>query len=737
VEEPEGGEPLSEAVCRRLEASRALLVLDNCEHVVDAAAEVAALLLSSCAGLAIVATSREPLLVDGELTWTVPAMTHQEAKQLFHQRAFAVRPEPQLDADDEEALVEICRRLDGLPLAIELAAARTRALSPRQIADGLERRFDLLSNGPRTGPGRHATLRASMDWSYELLGEEREVLRYLGVFAGGFDVEAIRDVHPAATIEQLAALVDRSLVLVEDAPERNRYRLLETVRSYALERLVAAGEHDEARSRHGDHYLALAEAAEPNFSGPQQQAWLSRLKADQDNLVAALTWTRDQGQSERLARLVVAMTPYWLERSQWSECEAWLNAAATGDDLPAGLHAQVLTCRCYLETWLGHWGVVPALASEALTLARGSGAKREEGRALGYLAVISALAMGADPARPYFEAATALARSTGDTWGVANLFTFFSLARLFQADPFESTRLLEEAMTLAHDRGDGRTLRLASAVAGLAAILQGRLEQAASLATHAVSDARTASHASALIVGLATEGWVDALRGAVDSAVSASGEAVVVARESGELRAFEALAMSVCGWALHVRGEREASLRTLGDASDLMRGSELPRWVGLPLVLLAEVQLDASDLSGARKSLEEASSVGTASGYPWILGRARQVQARLLAGDGDYEGAESHLHQAISLHKIAGDLVGWCDARRRRGLRGRRIPPPPGDKPAQDRRRSGGLVRRSRLVGGRVYRSRPSGCGAAPVGRRRCPASGPGNHCWSRKRFRS
>jgi DNA-binding CsgD family transcriptional regulator len=335
---------------------------------------------------------------------------------------------------------------------------------------------------------------------------------------------------------------------------------------------------------------------------------------------------------------------------------------ASARDVSAVLRARVLTCRCYLETWLGHWAVVPALASEALTLARGAGAEREEGRALGYLAVISALAMGADTARPYFEAAATLARSTGDTWGLANLFTFFSLSRLFQADPFEPARLLDEAMIIARERGDGRTLRLTGAVAGLAAISQGHLERAATLAEHAVTKARTAKHAAALIIGLATEAWVHALKGDLDSAVSASSQAVAVARESGEPRAFQALALSVCGRALQVRGERDASLKTLGDAVELMRGSELPRWVGLPLVFLAEVQLDAGDEAGARRSLEEATSVATASGYPWILGRARQAQARLLADTGDYGSAESHFHQAIPLHKVANDVVGWCDA---------------------------------------------------------------------------
>jgi predicted ATPase/DNA-binding CsgD family transcriptional regulator len=661
VEEPEGGEPVSEAVCERLRGGPALVVLDNCEHVVEGAAEVAAVLLSGVDVLTILATSREPLAVEGELTWTVPALTDQDAMHLFHQRAAMVRPDRPLSVDDDDAVMEVCRRLDGLPLAIELAAARTRTLSPRQIASRLEQRFELLANGPRTVPARQATLRASIDWSYELLGEERAVLRHLAVFAGSFDMDALIAVHPSATVEQLAALVDRSLVVVEDVAEGNRYRLPESIRAYALERLAADGEHDRARANHLDHYLALAERAEPHISGPERLEWLTRLGIDHDNIVAALTWAHHHHQCAHLARLAVAMTPYWLEHSQWSECGTWLDAAATAGDVPPALRAQVLICRCYLETWNGHWAVVPGLAGEALTLARTAGATREEGRALGYLAVITALTIGADPARPYFESATTLVRSTGDTWGVANLFTFFSLCRLFQADASEPAQLLDEAMAVARERGDGRTLRLASAVAALAAVTRGRLDEAATFAAHAIEEARKAEHWSALIVGLAADGWVRVLRGDADSAVAASTEAVVVAQQSGELRPFQAVAMSVCGWALHSQGHLDAALATLGDAVELMRGSELPRWIGLPLVFLAEAQLNAGDQASARGSLEEATAVATAAGYPWILGRAKQTYARLLADAGDYAAAESHFHDALALHKIASDLVGWCD----------------------------------------------------------------------------
>jgi predicted ATPase/DNA-binding CsgD family transcriptional regulator len=660
VAEPEGGDPVSEAICLRLADGPALVVLDSCEHVVDGAAEAAAILLSGAPNLTIMATSREPLAVDGEVTWTVPAMADADAARLFCERAAAVRPDRRLGARDEQVVLEVCRRLDGLPLAIELAAARTRALSPGQVAAGLDRRFELLANGPRTAPARHATLRASMDWSYDLLGErEQSLLRHLGVFAGGFDLDAVAAVYPAATVELLAALVDRSLV-AEGVPGGGRYRLLETVRSYALEQLTA-GEAGRARSRHRDHYLGLAELAEPMISGPDQQEWMGRLAPDHDNVAAALTFSRDQADAELLARLAVAMTPFWLERSQWTECRVWLDAAMAADGVQPRLRARVLTCLCYLETWMGRLAVVPALADEALALARIADARQEEGRALGYLAVITALAAGADQARPYFEEASAIGRTVADSWSVANLLTFFSLARLFQADPGEVRRLMDEAVATARGRGDGRSLRLASAVAAVAAASQGRVGDAGRLARSAVEAGRRARHRSAVIVGLAAEGWLRVLGGDFDGALAASGEGIEVARDSGEPRIFQALAMLVGGWARHCKGDLDDAVKTLGEAAEVMRVSEMPRWVGLPLVLLAQAQLDAGHSADAQACLAEAISVATAAAYPWILGRAEHAQARTLVGSGDHEGAEIRLHQALGLNQQAGDVTGQCD----------------------------------------------------------------------------
>ena len=663
VDEPEDGSSVTDAICRRLSEGPILLVLDSCEHVINDAAQVVGALLSGAPDLTIMATSREPLAVEGELSWVVPAMNTADAAALFKQRAAAVRPDRNLDSDDEEAVAAVCRQLDGLPLAIELAAARTRALSARQIAVGLEKRFELLANGPRTVPARHVSLRASMDWSYELLDEaERILFRHLGVFAGGFDLDAIFAVCPEAHVEQLAALVDRSLVVATDTPGDTRYRLLQTIRSYAVEKLLAGDEHVGARSRHRDHYLALAEMAEPMIGGFDQLEWMNRLRIEHDNVMAALVWSDEQRHAEQLVRLAVSMTPFWLERSQWTECRVWLDSALAMGDVATGLRAKLLICLCYLETWIGRWAMVPLLASDALTAARTAGARREEGRALGYLAVITALAMGSDPARPYFEDALELAHSTGDSWGVSNLCTFFSLSRLFQAEPEEPTRLLDEATAIARERGDGRTLRTASAVAALVAASHGDLEKAACFAGDVVGAARRAEHWSAVILGLASEGWVRLIRGDFTGGTAAAAEAVEVARESGESQAFQSLAMSVWGWSLRRSGARDVSAELLNQAVDLMRASELPRWAGLPLVLLAELQIDLGDDASARASLEEAISGATTAGYPWILGRAKQAQARLLVDSEDYEGAESWLNSAISLHKTAADLPGWCDA---------------------------------------------------------------------------
>src|SRR3954471_5367932 len=295
-----------------------LIVLDNCEHLLDASASLAAELLAVCPGLQILATSREPTGVPGEVTFTVPSLSlADEAIELFVDRARRVRPDFAIDDDNAASVTEICKRLDGMPLAIELAAARVRALSVEEIVGSLHDRFRLLTGGARTAVRRQQTLRASVDWSHALLTEtERILFRRLAVFLGGFDLDAAQAVAGDAEVEryqildQLALLVDKSLVTAENTSGRTRYRLLETVRQYALERLGESGEADDVRARHRDHYLAAAATLnDPGGADYRQQ--LQQAEADIDNLRSAFGWCLETGEVDKALRLASSLFPIW------------------------------------------------------------------------------------------------------------------------------------------------------------------------------------------------------------------------------------------------------------------------------------------------------------------------------------------------------------------------------------------------------------------------------------------
>src|SRR5215469_1877428 len=330
------------AVAGFIGGGRALMVLDNCEHLLQACAVIAEDLLSACPGLVILATSREPVGVAGEATWRVPSLPlATEAVALFAERAQRARPGFAITAENGEAVAEICRRLDGIPLAIELAAARLRAFSPAEVAAGLHDRFRLLTGGSRTAVRRQQTLRASVDWSHALLTEpERVLFRRLAAFAGGFDMRAAEVVGAGNGLErhqvldQLALLVDKSLVAAEESQSETRYKLLETVRQYALEKLGESGEADDVRTRHRDHYAAVAGQLNMPRAAVDPRRILRRLEADIDNLRAAFGWSLEIADAEAAARLASALQPLWLGRCRMREGLTWFDAALA--DQPSG-----------------------------------------------------------------------------------------------------------------------------------------------------------------------------------------------------------------------------------------------------------------------------------------------------------------------------------------------------------------------------------------------------------------
>ncbi|QQQ79877.1 winged helix-turn-helix domain-containing protein [Saccharothrix sp. 6-C] len=317
-----------------LSRTDAVIVLDNCEHLVDAAARFADELLGRSPRLRVLATSREPLGVYGEVVSPVPPLDGDAAVRLLAERAAAVRPGFTVTPDDAEAVAEVCRRLDGLPLAIELAAARLRSLTVAQLAARLDDRFRLLTGGSRTAMPRHQTLRAVVAWSWDLLSEpERDFAARLAVFPAGLDLEAAERLAGADAFDLLAALVDKSLVQVVDGA---RYRMLETIREYCLERLAEGGRVAAARAEHAEYFRDLAETAEPHLRGKEQLTWIARLEAERDNLIAALHFAADSGDADTAVRLAAAMGLFWTMRGNRAESVPWLRLAlAVPGDAPA------------------------------------------------------------------------------------------------------------------------------------------------------------------------------------------------------------------------------------------------------------------------------------------------------------------------------------------------------------------------------------------------------------------
>jgi predicted ATPase len=412
------GRSITDTLLRYVRDRNMLLVLDNCEHLLEASAGLVTDMLAASSKVTILATSREPLLVPGEVNWGVPSLSlADEAIELFSDRARRAKPEFVVNENNAHTVTEICRRLDGMPLAIELAAARVRVLSLEEIVGSLHDRFRLLTGGARTAVRRQQTLRASVDWSHALLTESEHVLfRRLAVFMGGFDLDAAQAVAGTSEVErfqvldQLSLLVDKSLIVAESSGGRTRYRLLETVRQYALEKLGESGEADEVRERHRDHYTALAAKLDAPARDDYERL-LEQAEIEIDNLRTAFAWCHENYDLAKALELACSLQPIWLARGRIVEGLAWLGAARPDGgqhELSAAVRARALADKAVLNSWVD---VTASLdqAQEALLMARDLDDAALLTRALTACACISAH----DPelAEPYFADAISHAAS--------------------------------------------------------------------------------------------------------------------------------------------------------------------------------------------------------------------------------------------------------------------------------------------------------------------------------------
>jgi predicted ATPase/DNA-binding SARP family transcriptional activator len=464
----EPGRSPTDALVDAIAERELLIVLDNCEHVLEGAAKLADMLLRDCRGVEILATSREPLAIDGEAVYLVPSLPVPEpdtgstagiaefdAVRLFTERATRHQRKFVLDDTTAVAVASICRRLDGIPLAIELAAARLRSLSVSEIDDRLDDRFRLLTGGSRAALPRQQTLRGLIDWSYDLLNRhEQAVFERLSLFAGGWTLDAAEavvvdaDIERSTVLDIVASLVDKSLVQVEQARDATRYRLLETIREYAAGHLETRGPEEMRRlaRAHRDHYLSLAETAAPHITRGDQAEWLDRLEADHENLGAALMQSvTDADSAEPGLRLATALGSYWATRGHAREVAGALEQLVARPDArePTQLRVRTLNTLGLMHALRGDRAGSRASYEGALELAREIGSTTAAATALDGLGFAEFGRSDLSVVLPYFDEAYELALA-GD-------------------DPHLTARVLNHRAMVLDERGDSETARAAYA----------------------------------------------------------------------------------------------------------------------------------------------------------------------------------------------------------------------------------------------------------------------------------
>ncbi len=490
---------LTEALSDALRPKHLLLVLDNCEHLLAACVQLIETLRHTCSQLRVLVTSREALNITGETTWLVPPlrvpdtyhlppieglMTY-EAVQLFIERARSVQPSFTLTPENASAVVQICRRLDGIPLATELAAARIRVLSVEQIVARLDDAYRLLTGGSRSALPRQQTLRAAMDWSYNLLlAQEQAFFRRLSVFAGSFSLETAEAIcagepgEACDVLEVLSSLIDKSLVLMEQRSGEARYRLLETMRQYGQEKLRQAGEVAAMRRRHCDWYARFAERAGPETVGLQQVEWLHRLELEHDNIRTALAWSLEQGEAERGARIGAAIWHFWLYRGYLTEGRNMLERILKHFSEQTSVRAKVLHAAGVLAFYQGDHARANILLEESLDLSRALPDRQGIAYALISLGDLRRSRGDYEQATTLYEESLLLLRELRDKRVMALVLSGWGLTLLSLGAYERSIALCEESLALARELGSPQSVAGSLTTLAIAVLERGDYERA-------------------------------------------------------------------------------------------------------------------------------------------------------------------------------------------------------------------------------------------------------------------
>ncbi len=554
-------QPLEETLVDVLRTRRLLLILDNCEHLVNACAALVERLLSYCPYVRVLTTSREQLGISGETTWRVPSLSlplaersasvedliRSDAVRLFTQRATQAFAGFELTRGNAPAVAQVCRRLDGIPLAIELAAARVNALTVEQIAGRLDDSLGLLTAGHRTASDRQRTLRGTLDWSYDLLSVyERALLNRLGVFAGGWTLEAAEAVCAGATIKSsgvldlLNNLVNKSLVTTEHRGKDARYRLLDPLRAYALEKLREAGDERGTQALHTGWCIQLAEHFESEWRGPLQRVWFERLDREEDNIRAALRNCLDRHEVNLGLRLGGALPRFWDLRFRLSEGRAWLTEllAMAGQSTPDAIMAKALTAAGHLAAYQGDAIVAESYLREALRLWRRL--KNEPATATTLITLGSAAHAGhkVSRAESLWLEGLAVARTVGDRPNTYWALHVLAGLALRQRQYARAKALYEESLSLKQQQGDG--FGVASSLEGLAKLawLRGEHRQALALARESLALMRDLAHWRSIVLDLLVLAHVCADYGSAEQSACLFGAADRLQENLGDKRSF-------------------------------------------------------------------------------------------------------------------------------------------------------------------------------------------------------
>lgn len=666
VDQP--GRSTLEIVTSSISDRQMLVILDNCEHVVDACAELVVTLLGRCPNARFLATSREPMNVAGEVTWRVPSLSLAgEAIELFTQRARLVQPAFEVTPGNATSVIEICRRLDGIPLAIELAAARVRSLSAAEIADSLDDRFQLLTGGNRASVERHQTLRASVDWSYALLTEaERVLFHRLSVFVGGFDLAAALEVTVATdhrveryqVLDQLTLLVDKSLVVAEDGQGGSslRYRLLETVRQYALQKLDESGEADTVRTRHHAYYSAMAaQLSSPVGSGHAKL--LRHVEIEIDNLRAAYKWSQEKGDITAALQLATSLQPIW-SQERMAEGLGWLTAILekqSGEDLAVAgpVWARALAEKVILSAWLSTSAMGdPALVAEAeqaLVLAREANDCTALVRAL--VARGCSGGYSTQAAKPFFAEAIELARMTDDWWTLSQIQFWQAVGACIDGRPIALRAAAQEAQQLADGVGNRFVSRQCRNFFGMAKLWEGRPSEALALARAVTREADAADDVVTKVLGIYTQ--VLALSCNNPNAAPVVAEAALsVATELGGV--YRGMGFASVARAALATGDIVAIEAIDAD----WNSDEQTDVVTAHSELMAQLVLARGDVDEARRFADQAVAASTG----WHLLTALVARARIAFAQGALAQARDDAHGALKLGVEAQIYHGMPDA---------------------------------------------------------------------------